>query len=266
MQSICEKPTNFNPLSAQAERQRHDCQRFTDCRFQSTLRASRETCKRVTIIDIIDDFNPLSAQAERRREWNNIPTSISFQSTLRASRETVLKQSLDAKDVISIHSPRKQRDQIFQRCRLVTIYFNPLSAQAERPTEQSSRGFPKNFNPLSAQAERLADQLGVRRSYGISIHSPRKQRDIMSCPIQAARQDFNPLSAQAERPCPPRQLASYFFISIHSPRKQRDIKMTLPVWRINNFNPLSAQAERQQICTTIAIIPCIRIMHFKQII
>jgi len=79
-------------------------------------------------------FNPLSAQAERLSEREGVTIMNTFQSTLRASRETFARSSIfDVSTTISIHSPRKQRDDnsVLDGIRLTD--FNPLSAQAERP-------------------------------------------------------------------------------------------------------------------------------------
>jgi len=101
-------------------------------KFQSTLRASRETVtalltsmptvnfnplsaqaerpEQLKVLTIHLHFNPLSAQAERRIQRRYAAVTSRFQSTLRASRETVAVRKIGIDTGISIHSPRKQRD------------------------------------------------------------------------------------------------------------------------------------------------------------
>ncbi len=100
----------------------------------------------------------------------------------------------------------------------------------------------------------------------ISIHSPRKGRDIESTRNCRDIIYFNPLSPQGERHNPileywnkiefqstlpargetDRRFIYYIplQISIHSPRKGRDSCITIPKVQINHFNPLSPQGER----------------------
>jgi len=160
-------------------------------------------------------------------------TTISlFQSTLRASRETV-------SSICHYFPP---------------LYFNPLSAQAERQyvrmklfphqefqsTFRASRetdlscvfqGPPEFQSTLRASRETCGFE-GHGYRVTISIHSPRKQRDAPQITIPYIKS-----------------------ISIHSPRKQRDVGCHLIGVDAMDFNPLSAQAERPN--TEPDIIPLI---------
>jgi len=78
---------NFNPLSAQAERQQMPMKYVAELEFQSTLRASRETF-RLVVDPTIYDISIHSPRKQRDGSYYSVCQS----------------------DVISIHSPRKQRD------------------------------------------------------------------------------------------------------------------------------------------------------------
>jgi len=167
-------------------------------------------------------FNPLSAQAERHG-W-----------TVMAHIE----------HMISIHSPRKQRDGYPDSGHEIHLNFNPLSAQAERLSIRAVLCERSNFNPLSAQAERpfsptqspsaFLFQSTLRASretflrcrhrlaMHISIHSPRKQRDFPTCSFAFAI-TISIHSPRKQRDSRKSTVPTQFYISIHSPRKQRDV-------------------------------------------
>ena len=151
--------------------------------------------------------------------------------------------------------------------------FNPLSAQAERQKTTSNEQAVTDFNPLSAQAERRLSYETTSRDMSISIHSPRKQRDLTNGVIPGIESIFqSTLRASREtlyaskNSCPinisihsPRKQRDVFDrylvitdkISIHSPRKQRDPVIFVFLLILFYFNPLSAQAERQRLIFTL---------------
>ena len=122
-------------------------------------------------------FNPLSAQAERHYDNKCQYNICIFQSTLRASRETFRNHDKGKAFVISIHSPRKQRDR-YVRNRYAGMSISIHSPRKQRDLHSwwsCSIGFQFQ-STLRASRETWYWFDGAGYS-AISIHSPRKQRD-----------------------------------------------------------------------------------------
>ena len=122
--------------------------------------------------------------------------------------------------IISIHSPRVERDICYRRVESVHQDFNPLAPCGARP--EACRGLPSRQR--------------------ISIHSPRVERDLKVFKAALKKLYFNPLAPCGARLVNDDPCAALIRISIHSPRVERDrfgvrkmaifskFQSTRPVW------------------------------------
>ncbi len=154
---------------------------------------------------------------------------------------------------------RRSRFQSTRPARGETFHRRCPSFQKEFQSTRPARGetmrqithyvFAVYFNPLAPQGARLRLQERGLQHLEISIHSPRKGRDIDQPPKSDAGTHFNPLAPQGARLRCFGRLTASMGISIHSPRKGRDLHRAMPSPPLLYFNPLAPQGARQQTIT-----------------